>query len=189
MRFWNNYRMDISKQEPEGILLITGTVGTGKTTVVVEIGEQLTDMGLPNAVIDLDWLGWVNAGDNFQEYDQLIMQNLITVWPNYRAIGVAYLVLARGFIHREPVDMLKSSFSNTPITIIRLMPSKETIERRLSQRDSGETLREHLEEMSKFSQLMDELHLEDTSINNDDLSVEETAQQSINFTGWKRSRD
>jgi len=171
--------------EPKGILLITGTVGTGKTTVAAEIGEPLADMGLLNAVIDLDWLGWVNAGDDFHEYDQLIMQNVISTWLNYRAIGVEYLVLARGLIHREPAEILRNAFPNTPITIVRLIASKETIQKRLSQRDSGETLREHLDEMDKMNQVMDALHLESASIDNDGLSVEETAQQIIAITHWK----
>lgn len=172
------------QNQPKGILLITGTVGSGKTTVAAEIGEQLADMGLLNAVIDLDWLGWVNAGDDFHEYDQLIMQNVISTWPNYRAIGVEYLVLARGLIHREPVDILRNAFPNTVCTIVRLIASKETIQKRLSQRDSGETLREHLSEMGEFSQLMDKLQLEDAVVQNDNLSVEGSAQQIINITGW-----
>jgi len=82
---------DTDNYQPKGILLITGTVGSGKTTVAIDVGEQLADMGLPNAVIDLDWLGWVNIGSKFNEYDQLIMQNVITMWPNYRVVGVEYL--------------------------------------------------------------------------------------------------
>jgi len=178
--------MDISKQYPKGILLITGTVGTGKTTVAAEVGEQLGDAGLRNAVIDLDWLGWVNAGDDFHEYDQLIMQNLMTIWPNYNAIRVEYLVLARGLIHRKPVDILKTTFPNTPIAIVRLVASKETIEKRLSQRDSGETLKEHLSEMGEMNRIMNELHLEDIVVNNEHLSVEESTRQIINFIGWKK---
>lgn len=171
---------------PRGILLLTGTVGSGKTTVAAAIGEQLADILLSNAVIDLDWLGWVNAGDDFHDYDQLIMQNMISIWPNYRAIGVQYLILARALLHREPLDILANAFPNTSITVFRLIASKDTIEKRLSQRDAGRTLREHLEEMDKMNQLMDKLSLEHATVNNDGLSAEETARRIINITGWKR---
>lgn len=171
--------------DPQGILILTGTVGTGKTTVAATIGDQLADIGLPNAVIDLDWLGWVNVEDDFQRHDQLIMQNLLSIWQNYRAIGVKYLILARVLLQRDLVDVLPDAFPNTPITIVRLTASKETIEKRLSQRDSGETLREHLAEMDKMNQVMDELHLEHATVNNDSLSVEETARQIISITGWR----
>ena len=172
------------EQDPSGILLITGTLGTGKTTVATEVGELLTDLTLPNAVIDLDWLGWVNAGDDFLAYDQLIAQNIISIWPNYRAVGVRYLILARALLGRELIDILSKTFPNTPITIVRLTASKDTLKKRLSQRDSGETLREHLEEMDEMTRVMNDLHLESAVVNTDLLSVEEAAQQIINITNW-----
>ena len=176
---------DTDNYQPKGILLITGTVGSGKTIVAIDVGEQLADMGLPNAVIDLDWLGWVNVGGKFNEYDQLIMQNVISMWPNYRVIGVEYLVLARMFLQREPLDFLAKAFPNTPVTVVRLVASKKTLEKRLSQRDSGETLREHLGEMESMNNILDELKLEDAVLANEGYSVEEIAKQTIKITGWK----
>jgi len=173
------------RQNPKGILLLTGTVGTGKTTSAIEIIEQLADMGLPCAVIDLDWLGWINVGADFHEYETLIAQNVISVWPNYHALGVKYLVLARGFTQREPVQTLKKAFPDTPMTIVRLIASKETITMRLTQRDSGETLREHLEELNEMDRIMDELQLEDEIIITDAVSVKNVAQQIVNLIDWK----
>jgi len=170
---------------PKGILLITGTVGTGKTTVASAIGEQLADTGLPNAVIDLDCLGWVNVGDDFYGYDHLIMQNLLSIWQNYHALGVEYLVLARAILSREPVDILAKAFPDTPITIIRLTASHEIIKKRLSNRDSDQVLREHLAEMEKMDQVMDDLRLEQTTVTTDAISVEEAAGQVISIAGWK----
>jgi hypothetical protein len=40
-------------------LLISGTVGVGKTSVLLEIGEQLTLGDAPFALVDLDWLAWL----------------------------------------------------------------------------------------------------------------------------------
>lgn len=37
-------------------LLITGTVGAGKTSVAEAAGDLLVSSGVPNAVIDMDWL-------------------------------------------------------------------------------------------------------------------------------------
>jgi len=174
-----------TNSDPKGILLLTGTVGTGKTTVAVEIGEKLARMDLPNAVIDLDWLGWVNVGDDFNRYDHLIMQNLISTWGNYRAIGVEYLVLAKALLQQDPVNMLFSAFPNSSITIVRLTASKETIEYRLSRRDNGKTLHEHLTEMVDMNQVMDELNLEQATVETDNAAVEELARKVITITNWK----
>lgn len=171
---------------PKGILLLTGTVGTGKTTVAATIGDQLAYSGLPNAVIDLDWFGWVNIGNDFHRYDQLIMQNLLSTWQNYRAVGVEYLVLARALLQRDLADALPNAFPNTPITIIRLISSRNTIEKRLSQRDSGETLKEHLAEMDEMNQVMDELRLEHAIVSNDEISAEEIAVRIINIADWRQ---
>jgi len=43
-------------------------VGTDKTSVAEMVGDLLTEAGVPNAVIDLDWLrrSWLSpAGDRF----------------------------------------------------------------------------------------------------------------------------
>jgi len=141
-------------------------------------------MNLPNAVIDLNWLGWVNVGDEFDRYDQLIMQNLISSWQNYHAVGVNYLVLARALLQREPADILTEAFPNTSITIIRLTAAKETIEQRLSQRDSGKTLHEHLAEMDAMDQVMDELKLEHATVATDAVSVKQIARRVLSLTGW-----
>ena len=177
---------DTDNYQSKGILLITGTVGSGKTTVAAEIGEQLAEMGLPNAVIDLDWLGWVNVGKDFNGYDQLIVQNVFAAWPNYYSVGVQYLVLVRMLLQREPVEFLTKAFPNTPITVVRLTASKNTLEKRLTQRDNGETLREHLDEMESMNAILDELHLESATIRNEEIKVQETAKQIIEIIGWKK---
>ena len=38
------------------VLLLTGTVGSGKTTIALEINDVLAEMQIPNAAIDLDAL-------------------------------------------------------------------------------------------------------------------------------------
>jgi Ni2+-binding GTPase involved in maturation of urease and hydrogenase len=40
-------------------ILVTGTVGVGKTSVLVEIGEELELAAVLYAIVDLDWLAWL----------------------------------------------------------------------------------------------------------------------------------
>jgi deoxyadenosine/deoxycytidine kinase len=40
------------------VLVITGPVGVGKTTVATALSELLCQADLAHAVIDLDWLRW-----------------------------------------------------------------------------------------------------------------------------------
>ena len=43
-------------------VLLTGPLGSGKTSVALEVGELLGSAGVPHAVIDLDWLCWAGPG-------------------------------------------------------------------------------------------------------------------------------
>lgn len=61
-------------------LLITGTVGVGKTSVAEVVGDLLREARVSNAVIDLDWLShaWpVPPGDGFNE--TMALRNLKSV--------------------------------------------------------------------------------------------------------------
>jgi broad-specificity NMP kinase len=170
---------------PKGILLLTGTIGAGKTTVAIEAGRQLENIGLPCAVIDWDWLGWVHVGDQFHAYDQLALQNLFAIWPNLHTVGVEYLILARGLMHRQPIDDLLSHWQRTPLTIVRLYASSRTLQERLSHRDVGETLQEHLGEVEAMTAALDHLKLEHATVNNDGRSIEDVAGQVLTVTAWK----
>jgi hypothetical protein len=50
----------VSGQQGESVptLLITGTVGVGKSTVAAEINDALADLKIPSAAVDLDALVW-----------------------------------------------------------------------------------------------------------------------------------
>ncbi|MGW3761717.1 hypothetical protein [Streptomyces sp. NPDC005131] len=58
-------------------ILITGTVGAGKTSVAGAAGDLLTGAGVPNAVIDMDWLcrTWPAPADDRFNF-ALLLRNL-----------------------------------------------------------------------------------------------------------------
>ncbi|MDQ2743487.1 MAG: hypothetical protein M3Z66_14515 [Chloroflexota bacterium] len=102
------------------VLFLTGAIGVGKTVVATEVGVLLGERSLPHAIVDLDWLGWIDVGPAFHAYDRLIMRNLATIWPNPRETGVSHLVLTRGLTERGCLDALRRIFPEAEITVIRL---------------------------------------------------------------------
>jgi hypothetical protein len=69
-------------------LLVTGTVSIGKTTVAEHIGNRLTEIGVPHAVINLDRLrhAWpAPEGDRFNM--ALALGNLASVTANSLEAG------------------------------------------------------------------------------------------------------
>jgi cellulose biosynthesis protein BcsQ len=161
-------------------LLLTGTVGSGKTVVAVEVGHLLEQQGKSTAVVDLDWLGWMHLRSSAVTADQLIARNLAAIWPNLREAGMRYAVLARAVLDCDGLDALRTAVADADFTVVRLTASPSTIERKLRRRDSGQELEEHMHE----SHAMDREALEDFTVANDDRSPEEVAKEVLQRVGW-----
>ena len=50
--------MSVERGASVPTLLITGTVGVGKSTVAADISDVLAELKIPNAAVDLDALRW-----------------------------------------------------------------------------------------------------------------------------------
>ena len=84
------------------VLLITGTVGSGKTSVLLEIGEALGRDGRPYAIVDLDWLAWLRpSAQSGATVQGVLIENLAHVAGTFRAAGVERLALARAVRRRR----------------------------------------------------------------------------------------
>ena len=74
------------------LIVISGTMRSGKTTVLSEASDILSSSGVVHAAIDLDGLGICQLPAGLA--DDLMFRNLASVWANYRAAGVTRLLLA-----------------------------------------------------------------------------------------------
>jgi adenylylsulfate kinase len=165
-------------------LLLTGTVGSGKTVLAIEIGHLLEEQGKSTAVVDLDWLGWLHMRSSAVTADELIARNLAAIWPNLREAGMRYAVLARAILGRDALDALRVAIPEADLVVVRLTASPSAIEDRLRQRDSGQELEEHLNESTEMSRVMDREGLEDMAVANDDRSPHEVARDVLQRVGW-----
>ena len=78
---------------PVPLLVISGSMGAGKTTVLYEASDLLPEVGIAHAAIDLDCLAVLHPQRN-PHGQRLAFANLAVVWPNYAAAG-AELTLPR----------------------------------------------------------------------------------------------
>jgi hypothetical protein len=123
-------------------LLLTGGVGTGKTTVLQALGELLEARGEPYALVDLDWLCW--ARPKWGSPHELLCVNLAAVAAAYADTGVERLVLARHLVSAEELDALRAALPGVAVAAVRLTADAATREARLRARDAGAELEEHL---------------------------------------------
>ena len=172
------------EEERVRALLLTGTIGSGKTAAAAEIGLLLEAEQLPSAIVDLDWLGWVHLGASFEGVEELIARNLAAIWPNLRSAGVGHLVLVRAIHRREAVDGLRRALPAAQFTVVRLVASGATVEERLRRRDTGPVLEEHLSQTVRMAEAMDRTALEDFQVENDGRAVSEVAAEILRRAGW-----
>lgn len=166
-------------------LLLTGTVGSGKTAVAEEIGEILGGRGIATAVVDLDWLGWFHASpDTPVAPHELIARNLAAVWPNFKVAGATRLALARALQNDGELEMYAGALPGVGLDVVRLAVSPDTIERRLRSRDSGAILEGHLAEARPMTARLDALGLRAIEVDNDARPVSEVALDVLGRVGW-----
>jgi gluconate kinase len=127
-------------------LLLTGTVGAGKTTVAVEIGERLEAAGVPYSVIDLDWLCWISpAAASGRSVQDVLVETFAAAWPVHRAAGIQRLILARGMRNAAEIDDVRKAVPDVDLRVVQLSVDHDVVRRRLGERDTGAQLAQHLE--------------------------------------------
>jgi dephospho-CoA kinase len=165
-------------------LLLTGTVGSGKTAVAQEIGVVLEAAGIPVALVDLDWLGWIHLRSAEEPLDALIARNLAAIRPNLEDAGASHLVMARAVWQARGLDALRKALSGAELRVVRLTAAPEVIAERLRRRDGGQTLAEHLEEAPDMARALEAAKLEDAVVPNEGRPVRETAQEVLRVMHW-----
>lgn len=166
-------------------LILTGTVGSGKTTTAYAIGGLLRQDGVPHAVIDLDELrrGWpAPADDPFGSRVELA--NLAAVAANYVAAGARRLVLA-GVVEGEGARERYAGALGMPVTIIRLKVASALLdERLLARHDPGDSRDWHLRRSGELEGILDREAVADATIRVHDDPAELVAERVLEATGW-----
>jgi len=168
-------------------LLVTGTVGVGKTTVAYAVGELLREAEVPNAVIDLDALSqaWpAPPGDPFNF--ALELRNLRSVAANFLAAGMERLVLAGVVENVEDRDRYREALG-VDLTVARLRADLDQVRRRLHgrHRDDEDGLRWHLHRSGELDAILDRAGVAEIEVWTDDRTVAEVAAEVVKRARWR----
>lgn len=73
---------------PIPVVILTGTIGVGKTSVALEMSEILAARAVRHAPVDLDGLSYVFPRPPDDPYGQrVVLKNLEVVWRNDQQWG------------------------------------------------------------------------------------------------------
>ncbi|MEV5888959.1 adenylyl-sulfate kinase [Nonomuraea fuscirosea] len=166
-------------------LLITGTVGAGKTTVADFAGDLLIEAGVPNAVIDLDWLRRAWPAPPRDPYNgALTLRNLRAVAANFLAAGAERLVLA-GVIESRQERLAHEEALGVPLMVCRVHVDLSVVRRRLRARHALDlkALDRHLERSGELQSILDGAGVDDYAVDGTHGTPEEVATRVLR--GWQ----
>jgi hypothetical protein len=170
-------------------LLITGTVGVGKSAVAAEISDALAALKVPNAAVDLDALVWQWPSTSSWN-DDLMFENLAALWPNYARHGATHLVLAR--VLESPAELTRyiGAVPGAEITVCLLVaPAALRVNRLLGRMPPGPSRDWHLSRTVELEAILDRLACVDFVVENGDRTLRDAALDVLVHAGWVTAED
>jgi adenylylsulfate kinase len=166
----------------ESLLIITGSMGSGKTSALGEASDLLALRHIIHAAIDLDALGLAHIDSG--ETKTVMYRNLQCVCKNYAALNVKRLLLARAIEDRAELELCRAVVSATNTVVCRLIASIETMKQRVRMRESGGAQQQYLARVEELNAILDRARLEDFIVNSTNRSVTEVAEEMLIKALW-----
>jgi predicted kinase len=164
------------------VIVISGSMGSGKTTVMAEASDLLAAAGVIHAAIDLDGLGIGHVPEG--AWPDLAYRNLASVWENYAEAGATKLLLAEAVESRGELDRIRRVIPNSEVVVCRLRANLETMQQRILAREPGILQDTFVARVAELDALLDAAQVEDFSLLNDEGSITNVARELLVRAGW-----
>jgi adenylylsulfate kinase len=165
------------------LLALSGAVGVGKSSVLVEIHDILSVAQVPHGCLERDALGysWPEEG-RFNE--QMIERNLACVAGNFLSSGAERLLIAGVIESDDDLAVYRRCIPNAKIQVCRLTANLELRRQRLRTREKGAGLIWHLDRTAELDTILDNARIEDFSVCNGERPLREVAAEVLTLAGW-----
>jgi hypothetical protein len=166
----------------EDVILITGSMGAGKTTTLGEASDLLIARDITHAAIDLDAFG-VAYLSGARDHD-LMLRNLSAVCANYGAAGIRRLLIAAAVETAADFDRIRMATSAERVVVCRLRATPSVMEERVRARERGIFAERYIGRVQVLEKLLDRAALEDFTIETTDVTVTDVARELLQRAGW-----
>jgi hypothetical protein len=169
--------------ETQWLLIITGSMGSGKTAVLGEASDILAMRGIPHAAIDLDMLGFAHLPTDAGN-DDVMYRNLRAVASNYAALGVDRFLLARAIENKADLERCLAAVAAKEVVVCRLTASIETMQQRVGLREQGVCRGKYIERVITLNDALDHARLENFIVTNEGRLLTEVANEMLERAHW-----
>jgi hypothetical protein len=167
----------------ESLLIITGSMGSGKTTALAEASDVLALRHTTHAAIDLDALGLACLPSPATN-DEVMYRNLQSICENYASHGVRRMLVAHAMEDRAELEKCRGIVLAASTVICRLTASIETMRQRVRAREMGVLRAEYSARVAVLNAAMDRARLEDFTVATENRSPTDVAQEMLTKAGW-----
>lgn len=169
------------------ILIISGPVGVGKTSVAGELSALLERHAIPHTLIDLDGLSYTYPRPRDDRFgSQLACENLAAIWPKCHAAGAKNIVIARTVETVQGGEMVAQSVPGAQLKICQLYASDDTLTARVASREIGSGKEWHSARALELSTSLAETGPADFRLSTDGRTLGDIAQEIFAQISWQK---
>jgi adenylylsulfate kinase len=162
------------------VLLITGSMGSGKTSMLGEASDVLEQHHVVHAGLDLDWLAHASG----VLVADLLERNLAAVAANFAAAGIDRVLMAGAIETRAELERLRQALDAPRIVTCRLRAPLDLMEARVSARERGIHAQRYIHRVRVLEKLLDDEALEDFEVDTGRGSINRAATEMLQRAGW-----
>jgi len=171
------------------LLVISGPVGVGKTTIGNEVSSVLERRGIAHTFIDMDALAQTYPRlpeDRFGE--QLALRNLRDVWANCAAMGSKNLIVARVVETKQDVENIQFAAPGSRPLVCQLHATRESLIERVRKRELGAGRDRHETRALELAQSLRDKAPADFVVETDGQSILDIAKEIVAKVAWVTKR-
>ncbi len=166
------------------VLVITGTVGVGKSTVGGEVFRLLSEAGVASAFVDLPAFGHVGPTSPADPWNERVAHaNLACAWINFAEAGARRLIVCRVLEQRSVLHRVKAAVPGAQFTVVRLRAPLDLVQSRIRSREAGDP-GWYLDAATELQDKLEAAGVEDHTVENDARPPSEVAAEILRISGW-----
>lgn len=170
---------------PVPVVMLTGTVGAGKTALLHTMSDLLVERGTSHLAIDVDALTYTFPRPADDPYGQgIALENLAAVWRTAERSGATRALLARVVESRSELDGYRRAIPGAAIVVCRVMAAPDVVSARLRRREVGSALDWHLRRARELDVILDRAAIEDVTVDNGGRPLPAVATEALSAVGW-----
>lgn len=165
------------------VLVISGLVGSGKSTTGRLAAHVLRERGIPYALVDYEWLAesWPRPVDDPWN-GRVAYLNLAAIWRNFSASGADRLIVCQTIEQRSSMAGITGAVPDAECTLVWLRAPLETVFARIRSRQSDPDW--YLDAAKQMAEKIEPSQVADLVVDNAGRLPLEVAEDILRQVGW-----